>query len=186
MLVVEAAHVELAEDDRGVYRRRMATDLPAVLPAPLRAALEDDVDRDVGFTVLLITTSEAAWPRVSMVGVAELSVNSPERLLLALWPSSTAAANIGHSGRATLAAVVAGVSYVVHARARPLADITPGRSGRLACFALQVVAATADEAPYAVLETGVRFRLREPDDAIARWRELRAALRDLAARDAAQ
>ena len=38
--------------------------------------------------------------------------------------------------------------------------------------------ASADEAPYAVLESGVRFRLKDPPAVLARWAELREALRN--------
>jgi hypothetical protein len=57
-----------------------------------------------------------------------------------------------------------------------LDDISTPLAGTLACFHAQVAAARSDEAPYAVIESGIRFRLRDEAAVVARWREQRAAL----------
>jgi hypothetical protein len=154
----------------------MARELDPVVPPPLAKALEADPSDSVGFTVLLITTGESGRPRLGMLSLGELALAGADRLTVAIWPQSTATANITRSRRATLACVLEATSYTVHTDAARLADVTTPASGTLACFSLTVVGATADRAPYAELESGVRFRLKDPPNAIARWRAVRAAL----------
>jgi hypothetical protein len=76
-----------------------------------------------------------------------------------------------------VAAIVDGVSYSLRVSCRQLADIATEAGGTLACFRLEVETVTGDEAPYARLQSGVRFRLLEPESTVRRWREVRHALR---------
>lgn len=142
------------------------------LPEPLLAALADDPGDHVGLTFLLLTATDDGWPHLAMLGAGELWALSPGELRLALWPSSTATANLERGGRATVAAVLDGTSYSVRVRATRAADIEA-----LACFHARVEDVGADVVPYAVLESGVRFSLTDPGATIARWRRVRDALR---------
>jgi hypothetical protein len=151
----------------------MSRPLDAVVPAPLRALLDADPgDAAVdGFTLLLLTTRADGWPHQAMLSVGEVAAAAEDRLTLAVWPGATSTANLRERGRATLTAVVDGVAYALF-----LAVEAAGEVGRLARFEARVEAATADEAPYARLESGIRFALNEREETIARWRATREAL----------
>lgn len=148
-------------------------------PAPLRALIEsDDLAAAEGFTMLLVSVTRDGWPHTAMLSVGEVVTVDDTSLRFALWPGSTATRNLTPQGRATLNAVVDGVSYALRLDFKRVGEIETARAGRLARFTASVAGATADEAPYATLESGVRFRLKDPPSVLARWAELRAALRD--------
>lgn len=157
----------------------MSRALEAIVPPALRDALEREPAGDGSdVTVLVLSVRDDGWPHLAMVGPGELVVVGERQLRLALWPGSTTTACLTASGQATLAAVIGGTSYVVRARTSRVADVETPLAGRLARFDAVVEAAAEDRAPYAVLESGVRFRLNDPAGTLARWRELRAALRE--------
>lgn len=56
-------------------------------PGRLLAAKEE-------VTALLVTTTDDGWPHVAMLSVGELTAVEPHRPRAALWPSSTATANL--------------------------------------------------------------------------------------------
>jgi hypothetical protein len=113
-----------------------------------------------------------------MLSVGEVLGVGPRDLRLALWRNSTAATNLTRTGQATLALVHDNAGYSLRLRARRGADLETPLSGRLAYFAATVEDAILDVAPYAVLTSGVTFRLKDPDDVLPRWRETVAALRN--------
>jgi hypothetical protein len=153
----------------------MSYQLDPIVPDALRRELEADPSGDDAFTILVLTTA-GDWPHLAMVSRGELHCADEHQLLLALWATSTACRNLSATGRATLCAVVDGVAYSLRLGARRVEDIATPRAGTLACFALDVDSVFGDEAPYARLESGVRFRLLDPDDTVARWTEVRAEL----------
>ena len=156
----------------------MSRQLEPEVPTPLAALLEsNDLRGADGFTMLLMTMTPDGWPHLAMLSVGEVVANRGNRLRMALWPASTAARNLTPAGRATLAAVVDQTSYSVRLKIRRTGEVATPLAGKLARFDAGVEAATADEAPYAVLEAGVRFRLKDPAATQARWAELRTALR---------
>jgi hypothetical protein len=156
----------------------MSYQLDAVVPPAVRRALEAEPATDDGFTILVLS-SAAGWPHLAMVSGGELICADDRLLLLALWPTSTACANVSDTRRATLCAVIEGVAYSLRVTGRRLADISTPMAGTLACFGLEVDSVFGDQAPYAELESGVRFRLLDPDTTVARWIETRAALASL-------
>jgi hypothetical protein len=149
--------------------------LEPVVPDVLRRKLDSDPLAEDGFTVLVLSDA-AGWPHLAMISPGEIVCADERMLRLALWPSSTACANLVARGRATLCAVLDGVGYSLRVATRRLEDIRTPLAGTLACFQAQVEAVAADEAPYAVLESGVRFRLVDPPATLERWREVRAVL----------
>jgi hypothetical protein len=156
----------------------MSRQLEPEVPAPLAGLLEsDDLVGADGFTMLLMTTTPGGWPHLAMLSVGEVVPKSGDRLRVALWPASTTARNLTPEGRATLAAVLDGTSYSLRLKVRRTGDVATPLAGTLARFDAGVEGASADHAPYAVLESGVRFRLLDPAASQARWAELRAALR---------
>lgn len=158
----------------------MSRPLDPVVPPALRELLDsDDLAASEGFTMLLVTVTAEGWPHVAMLSVGEVVASADERSLrLALWPGSTATRNLTPSGQATLSAVVDGTSYSVRLAVSRAGEVETPLAGQLARFETRVEEASADEAPYAVLESGVRFRLKDPEAVLARWAELREALRE--------
>jgi hypothetical protein len=146
------------------------------VPGALRAVLEEEPSEADDFTILVLTLGEE-WPHLAMVSRGELVCTGDRVLALALWPASTACANLARNSRATLSAVVDTVAYSVRVTARRLSDVTTQAAGSLACFRLEVESVTGDQAPYARLESGVRFRLLDPEPTVDRWREVRRKLR---------
>jgi len=149
--------------------------LDPVVPPPLAAVLARDPDPAEGFTILILTVSEG-WPHLAMTSVGEIVARDERNLALALWPGSSTTRALESSGRATLAAVVAHVSYPIREEAARVADLATPLAGTLARFDAVVQSASADEAPYAVIESGVRFTLKDAAQTLARWREVRDAL----------
>lgn len=157
----------------------MSRQLDPQVPPALRELLDsDDLAESEGFTMLLMTVTAEGWPHMAMVSVGEVVATGDDSLRLALWPGSTATRNLTPSGRATLAAVVDATSYSIRLAITRAGEVETPLAGQLARFDARVEGASADEAPYAVLESGVRFRLKDPPAVLARWAELRQALRD--------
>lgn len=153
----------------------MSRPLDPAVPAPLRALLDADPGDPAvdGFTLLLLTPREDGWPHQAMLSVGEVACEAqPDRLRLAVWPRSTSTQNLRARERATLTAVVDGVSYALFLAVEQVGDLPSG----LVRFDTRVAAATADEAPYARLESGVRFTLNDREDVLARWRATRQEL----------
>jgi hypothetical protein len=136
----------------------------------------DDLAACVGFTLLLLTARDDGWPHLTMLSVGEVIIVTERRLRLAIWPASTAASNLVARQRATLAAVVTPTAWLLRVSVRPLQPIETPLGGRRAAFDADVVEAAADEAPYAVLDSGVHFRLNDETETLPRWAEVRRAL----------
>ncbi len=147
-----------------------------VVPASLAVAVGRGAEAAEGLTLLLLTVREDGFPHVAMLSAGEVVARDARRLAIALWPSSTAATALARTGRATMAAVLDGVGWSLRLEAREAAAVETPLSGRLRRFEATVVAATADEAPYAVLGSGVTFRLTDPHPTLRRWAQVRAAL----------
>jgi hypothetical protein len=145
------------------------------LPPALRAALDEAAP---GFTLVLVSVGTDGWPHLALLGVGEVLDLDDRTLRLALWPASTATGNLAREPRVTLAAVVDGVSLSVRLTARPAGTLELP-TGELAVFDATVAEVRGDVAPYAVLESGIRFRLTEPAETLQRWAATRAALQQM-------
>ena len=160
----------------------MTRPVDPVVPAPLREMLgSDDLAAGIGFTLLLLTGRNDGWPHLTMLSVGEAIVVTERRLRLAIWPASTAASNLAARQRATLVAVVAPTAWLLRVSVRPLQPIETPLAGRRAAFDAEVVEVAADEAPYAVLDSGVHFRLKDETRTLPRWAEMRRALAEASA-----
>jgi hypothetical protein len=157
----------------------MSRSIEPVVPAPLCARLTvDPGDPSVdGFTLLLLTPRDDGWPHQAMLSVGEVACvpGDPRRVKLAVWPGSTSTKNLEASRRATLTAIVEGVSYALFLVVENKSELTT-EHGTLTRFDARIEAATADEAPYARLRDGIRFELNDAPATLARWRAVRAAL----------
>lgn len=154
----------------------MSRELEPAVPEPVRRCLADEPERQVGLTILVLSELESGWPHLAMVSVGELVVAADERLALALWPTSTCAANLARAGRVTLAVVADGLAFSLRCRVDHEFPISPHEDPAMRGFVLRVTAAVEDAAPYADLLTGVTYRLHDPQATLARWRRTRAAL----------
>jgi hypothetical protein len=154
----------------------MSRELEPVVPEPVRRCLQDDPERQVGLTILVLTQLESGWPHLAMVSVGELVLAPDERLALALWPTSTCATNLARAGRATLAVVADGLAFSLRCHVDDEFPITAGEDPAMRGFVLRVAAAIEDAAPYADLLSGVTYRLHDAQTTLVRWRRTRAAL----------
>jgi hypothetical protein len=154
----------------------VSRELEPVVPAPVRRCLQDEPERYVGLTILVLSELESGWPHLAMVSVGELVVAEDGRLALALWPTSTCAANLSRAARATLGVVVDGLAFSLRCRVDDELSITTDEDPERRAFVLRVAAATKDSAPYAQLLSGVTYRLHDAQATLARWRRTRAAL----------
>ena len=149
---------------------------PQVPPAVGRL-LEDEPDRHVGLTILVLSTGDDGWPHQAMISVGELLVTAADRFALALWPSSTCAANLSRTKRVTLALVADGSAFSLLCEVRVERPLDVGADRPLRAFDLRVVEVIEDAAPYADLLTGVTYSLHDRAGTLARWTATRAALR---------
>jgi hypothetical protein len=154
--------------------RRVGAGLPAPLYQPLSS---DDPAGYEGLTLLLLSVGEDGWPHQAMLSVGEVVALDRRRMRLALWPQSTTTRNLTGQGQAILTAVLDEVGYVARLRVSESGELETPRAGTLARFDARVEDVKEDVVPYAVLESGIRFRLTEREDVLARWGEVRAALR---------
>jgi hypothetical protein len=156
----------------------MARSIGDAIPPPIRPLFSgDDLESREGLTFLVLTTTQEGWPHVAMIGVGEIVAVGPRDLRLALWPNSTATANLTQSGRVTLALVHDGVGYSLRCSAERGPDLPARRTGPLAFFRLHVVEVFEDVAPYATLNGGIMYRLNDPTTVVPGWRETIADLR---------
>lgn len=154
--------------------RALATELPAPL---LRLLDGEDLERKEGETILLLTAAPGEWPRLALLSVGELYAPSATEVRLALWPDSRTTANLEATGRATLSAILDGVTYDVELEARPDGDVPLG-TWSAARFAATVRSVRSDTVGYAEITSGVRYRLKDAPKVLERWRLQVAALRE--------
>ena len=154
----------------------MSRELEPAIPEPVRRCLQDEPEHQVGLTILVLSELETGWTHLAMVSVGELVVAADGRLALALWPTSTCAANLGRAGRATLAVVADGLAFSLRCHVDDEFPITTGEDPAMRGFVLRVAAAIEDAAPYADLLSGVTYRLHDAQATLVRWRRTRAAL----------
>ena len=139
------------------------------LPPVVRDLLDGkDLESHEGLTILLLTTTTDGWSHLAMLSVGEIVAVGDRLLRAALWPNSTATANLSHGSRATLALVHENVAYYVRCSAEREGDVRLS-SGWLAGFRLSVAEVLQDSAPYANLTSGVTFELKDPPSVYPRW-----------------
>lgn len=156
----------------------MTASLGSELPDELLEVLGGrDLASAVGFTVLLLTVREDGWPHQAMLSVGEVLANRPSQIRLALWETSTAATNLARARRGTLTCVVGETAYAIRLTTTAMPDLRVAPDIIRARFHAVVEEVTADRAPYAVLESGVRYRLIDERSVLQRWRATISALR---------
>jgi hypothetical protein len=151
------------------------------LPDPLLRMLDGrDLASRVGFTIELLTLDEAGWPRVALLSVGEVLATDERTLHLALWTATTSTAALTRAGRATLACVLDGTAYSIHATAARQPDLAVG-SMEHAHFRCDVEEVLSDAVGYARLTSGVTFELKDSAAVVSRWDATIQTLREAAA-----
>lgn len=159
------------ERRQGPYTHAVSQSLGAQIPEGIRPLFSGTaLEEREGLTFLLLTATPDGWPHLAMLSVGEVVLLDERRLRVALWPNSTATANVTASARSTVALVHAGAGYYLRCTAARQADIMVPAGGRLAVFDLAVEDALEDRAPYAELTGGVSYRLKDPGAVMPRWR----------------
>jgi hypothetical protein len=158
----------------------MPTSLGPRLPAKLEKLFAGtDLASGIGETFLLLTVDADGWPHMAMLSVGELLAADPGTLRAGLWLHSTATRNLTREGRGLLALVQDGAGYYLRCRASRGPDLDLSEDGRLAYFALHIEDVQEDAVSYAVLTSGMTFRLHEPEAVLRRWEHTIAALRQM-------
>lgn len=146
---------------------------------PAVAALLDGSDPagGVGLTVELTTSRPADRLGVALLSVGEVLVTAPQEWRLALHAGSSTAAALGDVGATALATLVADGAHHSHdLRVRRTWPLTVAGQQLLGVVA-DVTDVVVDTIGYAVLESGITYRLTAPDDdVVRRWTETITAL----------
>jgi hypothetical protein len=158
----------------------MPTSLGARLPDKLQSLFAGtDLASGIGETFLLLTTGEDGWPHMAMLSVGELLLADPSTLRAGLWLHSTATRNLTREGRGLLVLVHDGAGYYLRCQAVRGPDLELGQDGRLAYFELGIQDVLEDAVNYAVLTSGMTFKLHDPEQVLARWQHTIDAMRAL-------
>src|SRR5919202_2623673 len=148
----------------------MPTSLGPRLPPSVESLFAGtDLAAGVGETFLLLTVGDEGWPHMAMLSVGELLAADPGTLRAALWLHSRASRNLTRDGRGLLALVQDGAGYYLRCQATRGPDLDLGEDGRLAYFELQIQDVLEDAVSYAVLTSGMTFKLHGPDRVLCRW-----------------
>jgi hypothetical protein len=126
----------------------------------------------------LSTVDEDGWPHGAQLSAGECLVLSPGKFLVAIWSTSHTSRNLRRDGRMSLSLVLDNSILEIRARALLLAENQT--SMKLSVFLAEVESVFRHRSAYADLVSGVRFRLHNPEQALARWHEQIDCLRRLA------
>ncbi|QGZ60235.1 pyridoxamine 5-phosphate oxidase [Paraburkholderia acidiphila] len=152
-----------------------ATQLPAAL---VREFDGDHLEARLADAVRLSTVSEDGWPHGAQLSAGEILAVNAATLLIAVWPQSSTTANLVRDARLTLSLVHNGALLEIRARAHAVAQRQTALELRV--FRVEIESVTEHRAKYAAVLSGVTFRLYEPEQVLARWREQIAMLRAFA------
>jgi hypothetical protein len=111
--------------------------------------------------------------------VGEVLAVDRNRIRLALWPGSTAAVNLAPRGAHALITIIEdGPVWAVHGSTMAGRGMSVPGFQTVTAIEVEVDEVRCDSVDYAVIETGVRFRLLDPGQVLPRWRATRRALAD--------
>lgn len=152
----------------------MQVDATALPLAIARLLDGSDPGSHAGFTIQCVTVDPDGWARVALLSAGEVVAIDERHLRLALWPDSHTTANLTRERHGLLAFVFENVAYSVRVRVCRGEDVDS--PGRLAVFDGLVIEVRRDSAAYAVLESGISFRLLDEPSVVDRWRATMEAL----------
>ena len=149
------------------------------LPRCLRDLLDADLAelaRAPMPVLALLTVQPDGWPHVAYLGPGELIARSGSELSLATWAGSRSTAAAVRTGKVTLQTAIDGVPVLVRLAVRERTTTEIG--GRQLCLLDgEAIDSITDGVSYAALTSGTTFTVHDPAAALARWEQIRTALR---------
>ncbi|MFI2856122.1 pyridoxamine 5'-phosphate oxidase family protein [Paenibacillus sp. JSM ZJ436] len=147
------------------------------LPEQLCRLLDgENLEEKQGEGIQLLTQCEDGWPHCAMIGAGEIIALQEDVLRLALWPGTMTTGNVIRTGKATIVLVHGAKMYYIRLVLVHLATLASARHPRER-FEARIEAIREDQAPYADIVCGVTYRLKQPEEVLARWRETLEELR---------
>ncbi|SDB97301.1 pyridoxamine 5'-phosphate oxidase family protein [Shouchella lonarensis] len=144
-----------------------------VLPPPVRAFLNgEDLQEKQHDAMLFVTVGADGFPYKAMLSVGEVVALDESSLRMAIWTGTQSEKNALTAKKATLMFVWEQVAYDIRLQLERIATLE-----QLTLFAGEVISVKADKAPYAVLDSGVRYTLHKPGEALVRWERVIAQMR---------
>jgi hypothetical protein len=157
------------------------------LPEELLAILDgSDPEEPAGFTIVLSTPGPGGWPLVALLSLGEVMAAGPRDVRLALWTSTSTTAELTRDGLTTMSMVHGGAAWDTRLRCERADDIVVDGGGRIAAFRCVVEEVLEDRVGYAELVNGIRFRLRQPDQVLPRWKRILEGLQAIEGHSAAR
>ncbi|GIN11945.1 hypothetical protein SFC23_14650 [Shouchella clausii] len=137
-----------------------------ILPPAVAAFLNgEQLEEKQNEAMHFLTVDDNGFPYKAMVSVGEVLAYSKDRLRIALWSGTQTDNNAMRSKKAVLLLVTCETAFDIQLMLEPI-----GRQEGLALYEGRVLHVKADQAPYAKLESAVRFTLKDPDASLAHWR----------------
>jgi hypothetical protein len=160
--------------DTPLYGSPTTTDAP---PAPIVAWLDgNNLEDKVGTAIGVYTSDADGWPHPAQLSPGEVLLSSDGEVRLAVWTNSRTSENLRRDGRLVLMLAADGASHELRFEVTETARMS---DLALATFSGQMVVAREHRVPYAEVVSGVRFKLRDPEATLVRWRGQVGALRSL-------
>lgn len=150
----------------------------SALPASLVAYLDGkDLRPRVGQAIQVLTVGEDGRAHGALLSAGEILAIDGLHVNFAISPNSTTERNIQRSGQVAFALVHGGKLYELQLSARLSGEIAVGHNN--AAFTATVETVKAHSVPYAELQSGPTYTLKDPEAVLNRWNQQIAALRAL-------
>ncbi len=147
-----------------------------VLPLALITLFDGNrLEEKTAISAMLATIDLQGWSHASFLSAGEVLAHDDHRLGLLLWPTSTTAANVVRSGRATLFTAAEGAVWEARLA---IEKAGAARDGEPQAFHGETILMRRHAAPYAQVTSMIGFQLHDPASAIARWHDQIQRLRD--------
>ncbi|WZY00552.1 hypothetical protein NSQ26_00480 [Bacillus sp. FSL W7-1360] len=144
-----------------------------MLPAPVRDFLNGEaLYKKQHDAMLFVTVGADHFPYKAMLSVGEVVACDDSTLRIAIWTGTQSEKNALAFKKATLMLVWRQVAYDIQLQLERIQSFE-----QLTLFSGKVISVKADEAPYAVLESGVRYTLHEPEEIMTRWERIVTQMR---------
>jgi len=162
-------------------KQKVEAESPNFAKLPVRVVEElggERLQAPIGESIRLSTVGEDGWPHEALLSVGEVLAVSAVELLVAVWPGSHTCRNLRCGGQLVLSLVVDGALINIRGKATLMAEHQTSLD--LTAFRIHPEAVNEDRATYADIVSGVTFRLHDPEQTFARWREQILTLKRLA------
>ncbi|WP_267846193.1 pyridoxamine 5'-phosphate oxidase family protein [Robbsia betulipollinis] len=119
--------------------------------------------------VRLTTLGGDGWPHAAQLSLGEVLAIDRRHFRFLIDPRSKTTRNIEDSDRVVLSVVHGGESWEIRLSAKKIGMSGVGHNTAL--FSAAVVSVTVHSVPYATVDTGMTYHLRDPENVIKRWEE---------------